>query len=157
MVVNATEVQHLIETKEVVKLIPQKPIPQRTVQEMEAVPIQMQGKIVEPIPQEVSGSMVGELADDGKTQERNVEEIINFQVSQVMEETTKAVKIIPQERDNVGSENTTIYGDLQGDRCICFDKYTSTGNISSCFFILEGLIFLCSYSFWRRSNYFLSS
>ena len=25
------------------------------------------------------------------------------------------------------------------------------------FFILVGLIFLCSYSFWRRSNYFLSS
>ena len=126
VVVNATEVQHLIETKEVVKLIPQKPIPQRTVQEMEAVPIQMHGKIAEPNSQEVSGSMVGELADRGKTQERNVEEIINVQVSQVMEETTKAVKIIPQERDNVGSENTTIYGDLQGDRCICFDKYVGS-------------------------------
>ena len=37
------------------------------------------------------------------------------------------------------------------------NTYTSTGNISSCFFILGGLIFLCSYSFWRRSNYFLSS
>ena len=37
-------------------------------------------------------------------------------------------------------------------------KYPSTGNLSSCFFFnLGGLIFLCSYSFWRRSNYFLSS
>ena len=126
VVVNATEVQHLIETMEVVKLIPRKPIRQRTVQEMEAVPTQVQGKIVEPIPQEVSGSMVGELADGRKTQERNVEEIINVQVSQVMEETTKAVKIIPQERDNVGRENATIYGDLQGDHCICFDKYVGS-------------------------------
>ena len=34
--------------------------------------------------------------------------------------------------------------------------YTSTGNLSSCFFFIlgGGLIFLCSYSFWRRSNYF---
>ena len=108
VVVNATEVQHLIETKEVVKLIPQEPIRQRTVQEMEAVPIQMQGKIVEPIPQKVSGSMVGELADGGKTHERNVEEIINVQVSQVIKETTKAVKIIPQERDNVGREHDDL-------------------------------------------------
>ena len=38
------------------------------------------------------------------------------------------------------------------------EKYTSTGNLSSCFFYSgRGLIFLCSYSFWRRSNYFLSS
>ena len=36
-------------------------------------------------------------------------------------------------------------------------KYPSTGNLSSCFFYLRGLISLCSYSFWRRSNYFLSS
>ena len=36
-------------------------------------------------------------------------------------------------------------------------EYTSTGNLSSCFFILGGLISICSYSFWRRSNYFLSS
>ena len=36
-------------------------------------------------------------------------------------------------------------------------NYTSTGNISSFFFIQWGLIFLCSYSFSRRSNYFLSS
>ena len=35
--------------------------------------------------------------------------------------------------------------------------YTSTGNISSWFFYSGGLIFLCSYSFWRRSNFFLSS
>ena len=34
-------------------------------------------------------------------------------------------------------------------------QYRSTGNLSS--FFLGGLIFLCSYSFWRRSNYFLSS
>ena len=36
--------------------------------------------------------------------------------------------------------------------------YSSTGNLSSCFFFnLGGLIFLWNYSFWRRSNYFLSS
>ena len=33
--------------------------------------------------------------------------------------------------------------------------YNSTGNISSCFFFIwRGLINVCSYSFWRRSNYF---
>ena len=36
-------------------------------------------------------------------------------------------------------------------------KYTPTGNLSSCFFVLGGLISICSYSFWRGSNYFLSS
>ena len=35
--------------------------------------------------------------------------------------------------------------------------YTSTGNLSSCFFYSGGLMSICSYSFWRRSNYFLSS
>ena len=33
-------------------------------------------------------------------------------------------------------------------------QYPSTGNFSSCFFIWRGLISLCSYSFWRRSNFF---
>ena len=99
MVVNATEVQHLIETKEVVKLIPQKPIPQRTVQEMEAVPIQMQGKIVEPIPQEVSGSMV-EKTDwrmTGKPKSATWKKSSTFfqvSFSGDWSETTKAVKII---------------------------------------------------------------
>ena len=37
------------------------------------------------------------------------------------------------------------------------NTYTPTGNLSSCFFILGGLISVCSYSFWHRSNYFLSS
>ena len=32
-------------------------------------------------------------------------------------------------------------------------RYPSTGNISSCFFFLRGLISVCSYSFWRQSNY----
>ena len=32
--------------------------------------------------------------------------------------------------------------------------YASTGNLCSCFFNLRGLFSLCSYSFWRRSNYF---
>ena len=36
-------------------------------------------------------------------------------------------------------------------------SYPSTGNLSSCFFYLEGVISVCSYSFWRRSNYFLRS
>ena len=35
--------------------------------------------------------------------------------------------------------------------------YTSTGNISSCFFIWRELVSVCSFSFLRRSNYFLSS
>ena len=35
--------------------------------------------------------------------------------------------------------------------------YPSTGNLSSQFFFWEGLISICSYSFWRRPNYFLSS
>ena len=35
--------------------------------------------------------------------------------------------------------------------------YTSTGNLSRCFFTRRKLISVCSYSFWRRSNYFLSS
>ena len=41
----------------------------------------------------------------------------------------------------------------------CSDSnYPSTGNLSSCFFLIwRELIGLCSYSFWRRSNYFLSS
>ena len=38
-----------------------------------------------------------------------------------------------------------------------FSHYPSTGNLSSCFFYSEEVISLCSYSFWRRSNNFLSS
>ena len=36
-----------------------------------------------------------------------------------------------------------------------FQAYPSTGNLSSCFFLFGGeLISVCSYSLWRRSNYF---
>ena len=54
-----------------------------------------------------------------------------------------------------GRGSCRLYRASQGDEIdVHCSQYTSTRNISSCFFIWTGLISVCSYSFWRRSNYF---